>query len=77
MFEFLKGILVAKLKVAEDQVTPEATIEDIELDSLAMVELSLLIEQELGINISDDELSNAKTVDDITRLMSERSVATP
>ncbi|QKV97164.1 acyl carrier protein [Streptomyces sp. NA02950] len=73
MFEILKGLLVGKLKVAEELVTPEATIEDIELDSLALVELALLIEQDLGVSVDEDELADAWTVDDITQLMSEQS----
>jgi acyl carrier protein len=73
MFEMLKCILVGKLKVAEELITPEATIEEIDLDSLALVELALLIEQELGISVDEDELAGARTVDDITRLMAEQN----
>lgn len=72
MYETLKGILVAKLKVTEELITPEAGIEDIDLDSLALVELALLIEQETGVSISEDELAGARTVGDISRLMSEQ-----
>ncbi|MFC8194078.1 acyl carrier protein [Streptomyces sp. NPDC060006] len=73
MFETLKGILVGKLKVAEEVITPEATIDDIELDSLALVELALLIEQEVGVSVDEEELAGARTVDDITQLMSEQN----
>lgn len=70
----LQDILVGTLKVPREQITLEATTEEIELDSLAMVELSMILEQELGIAVSDDELAAAKTVGDIVRLMEERSV---
>lgn len=73
VFDTLKDILVNKLKVAPDQVTEEATPEDIDLDSLAVVELSLVLQKELDIDISDDELIEAETVGDIVRLMDERS----
>ncbi|MFF9145948.1 acyl carrier protein [Streptomyces sp. NPDC055051] len=72
MFEQLKAILVDKLKVSPEAVTPEATREEIELDSLAVVELSLMLESELGLKISDDELVEAPTVGDIVALMEER-----
>ncbi|MFJ7085944.1 acyl carrier protein [Streptomyces griseus] len=75
MFELLKGILVVKLKVPAELITPEATIEDIDLDSLALVELALLIEQELDVSVDEDDLAGARTVDDITRLMSAPSNA--
>jgi acyl carrier protein len=74
MFETLKKILVEKLKVSPDQVTPEATKEDVELDSLAVVELSLVLEKELNITISDDELLEVPTIGEIAALMEQRSV---
>jgi acyl carrier protein len=73
MLEQLKEILSHKLKVAPEAITPEATREDIELDSLAVVELSLLLKSELGLDISDDDLLEAETVADMVRLMEERS----
>ncbi|MFF4159216.1 acyl carrier protein [Streptomyces sp. NPDC001678] len=72
-FEQIKEILVNNLKVTPEQVTPEATWEDIELDSLAMVELSLMLEQEFGLEIGDDELLGASTISDMVGLVEERS----
>ncbi|MGV9407214.1 acyl carrier protein [Streptomyces sp. NPDC003674] len=73
MLEQLKEILSNKLKVSPESITPEASREDIELDSLAVVELSLLLKSELGLDISDDDLLEAETVADMVRLMEERS----
>ncbi|MEU1406086.1 phosphopantetheine-binding protein [Streptomyces sp. NPDC005728] len=73
MLEQLKEILSNKLKVSPESITPEATREDIELDSLAVVELSLLLKSELDLDISDDDLLEAGTVADMVRLMEERS----
>ncbi|MEV5873228.1 phosphopantetheine-binding protein [Streptomyces sp. NPDC052101] len=73
MLEQLKEILSNKLKVSPEAITLEATREDIELDSLAVVELSLLLKSELDLDISDDDLLEAETVADMVRLMEERS----
>ncbi|MGY0055324.1 acyl carrier protein [Streptomyces sp. LZ34] len=73
MFDILKEILVNKLKVTPEQVVPEATKDDVELDSLAVVELSLVLDKEFGIVISDDELLEMPTIGDMARLMEERS----
>jgi acyl carrier protein len=73
MLEQLKEILSNKLKVSQEAITADATREDIELDSLAVVELSLLLKSELDLDISDDELLEADTVADMVRLMEERS----
>jgi acyl carrier protein len=72
VFEQFKSLLVDKLKVSPDLITPEATGEDIELDSLAVVELSLMIETEFGVSVSDDELLEAKTVGDMVTLVESR-----
>lgn len=73
MLEQLKEILSNKLKVSSEAIVPTATREDIELDSLAVVELSLLLKSELDLDISDDDLLEAETVADMVRLMEERS----
>lgn len=72
-FDRLKTLLVESLKVTPEQVTPEATWEDIELDSLAMVELSLSLEEHCGLRIGDDELLEVSTIGDMVSLMEERS----
>ncbi|WP_031089567.1 phosphopantetheine-binding protein [Streptomyces sp. NRRL WC-3549] len=72
MLEQLKEILSNKLKVSPESITPEATREDIELDSLAVVELSLLLKSELDLDVSDDDLLEAETVADMVRLMEQR-----
>ncbi|MEU1484177.1 phosphopantetheine-binding protein [Streptomyces sp. NPDC005752] len=73
MLEQLKEILSNKLKVSPEAITPDATREDIELDSLAVVELSLLLKSELDLDVSDDDLLEAETVADMVRLMEDRS----
>ncbi|TQM78412.1 acyl carrier protein [Saccharothrix saharensis] len=72
MYETLKNILVETLKIAPEQVTPEATKDDLELDSLAVVELSMVLGKEHGLHISDEELQDVETVGDIVALMEER-----
>ncbi|ARZ66178.1 MULTISPECIES: acyl carrier protein [Streptomyces] len=75
LYERLRDILAGKLHVDPDRITYDATPEEIELDSLALVELSLVLETELGIRISEDDLAEAPTVGAVARLMAERSAA--
>ncbi|MER5600691.1 phosphopantetheine-binding protein [Streptomyces sp. NPDC002265] len=72
MFEIVKEMLVSKLKVDPDKVTPGATREDIDLDSLALVELSLLLEQELDVTVSDDELIATDSIGAMVELIESR-----
>lgn len=74
-FEQLKDILVKNLKVAPELITSEATWQDLEMDSLAMVELSLMLEQELGVGIADEELLELATIGDLVGLLEQRTAA--
>ncbi|MFJ7416664.1 phosphopantetheine-binding protein [Streptomyces sp. NPDC098077] len=73
MFEELKQMIVAKLNVSPELVSPEASFDEMDLDSLALVELSLLLEKELEIHVSDDELRDAKTLGRAAQLLVERA----
>ena len=64
-FDKVKGILVEYLHVDEEKVTPEARfIEDLEADSLGMVELLQAMEDEFGLTIPDEDAEKLTTVAD-------------
>ncbi|HEY1357676.1 MAG TPA: acyl carrier protein [Thermoleophilaceae bacterium] len=63
-FEDVKRILVERVGVPEDNVVndPDATFEDMGLDSLAFVEIQLAIQQEYGFSIPDEDADKLTTV---------------
>lgn len=63
-FSDLKDILVNRIGIPEDQVVddPNLTFEDIGLDSLALVELVLAVQQEYGFEIPDKDTQYITTV---------------
>jgi len=63
LFERVKAIIVEQLGVDEEKVTPEARFrEDLEADSLDLVELIMAFEEEFGGEISDEEAQGITTV---------------
>lgn len=63
VFERVKRIIVEQLGVPEEKVTPEARFrEDLEADSLDLVELIMAFEEEFGGEISDEEAQKITTV---------------
>jgi acyl carrier protein len=73
MYELLKTIMVEDLKLDAADITPDAGREDAGLDSLAVVELSMVLSRRLGVEIPDDELLELATVADIARVIEQRT----
>jgi acyl carrier protein len=64
-FERVKKVIAEKLSVDEDRITPDARfIDDLGADSLDMVELTMALEDEFGISISDETAQGIMTVQD-------------
>jgi acyl carrier protein len=63
-FDDLKRILVERVGLAEENISndPEASFEDMGLDSLAFVEIQLAMQQEYGFTIEDEDAQEITTV---------------
>jgi acyl carrier protein len=56
-----------------ENITPGARFEDLEVDSLDLVELAQIVEDEYGVEIKDADLEKIETVGDVVGLIAERS----
>ena len=64
---------VAKLRVAEEEVTSAASFqEDLGADSLDVVELVMALEDEFDIKIPDEDVSEIKTVQDAVNYITKK-----
>ena len=74
MFEKVKEVLMEAINVDEDMIKMEANLkDDLGIDSLAAVELSLELETEFDVRIEDEELAKLVTVADIVSLLENKA----
>jgi acyl carrier protein len=79
VFERVRAIVCEQLGVDEDQVTPTTSfVEDLNADSLDLVELIMALEEEFGdeaqIEISDEDAEKIVTVQDAVDYLKEHGV---
>lgn len=70
VLEKIAVIIAEKLEVSAEQVQESSSFDDLEIDSLAIVEIMLAIEDEFGIAIDDAE--NIETVADIVAYVEQK-----
>ena len=70
VFNKVKGLFVEDLGIDESKVTMEAKLEeDLEIDSLGIVEVVMAFEDEFDIEIDDEELAYVSTVGEAVKLL--------
>jgi len=80
VYERVKSIVVDKLGVDEGEVTESASfIDNLNADSLDLVELIMAFEEEFStddalLEISDDDAGNIATVNDAVKYLKEHGV---
>ena len=75
-FERIRNIIVEQLGVDPSDVTMEANFrDDLEADSLDLVELIMAFEEEFGVEISDDDAEKIRKVRDAVEYIDKRAKA--
>ncbi len=70
----VKAIIVDKLGVDENEVTPEASFtNDLGADSLDTVELIMEFEKEFNLGIPDDQAENIGTVGEAIKYLEDNA----
>ena len=60
--------------VPADEVTPDKNfVEDLDIDSLSMVEIAVAAQDKFGVEIPDEQLKDLKTVQDVVNFVSKSS----
>ena len=70
MFDKIREIIADKLSISEDEITMDsAFLEDLNADSLDIVELIMALEDELDMEIPDEDAENFVTVGDVVKFV--------
>lgn len=73
MREKLLGILAEQIDMLAEELTDDKRfIEDLDMDSLDMVEMTVELEQEIGCSFEETELANIKTIGELIELIESK-----
>jgi len=71
-YERLRKLIAEQLGVDEEKVTPEASfVEDLNADSLDLVDMIMALEEHFGLEISDEDAEKIRTVQDAVNYIEE------
>ena len=70
IFEKVKELVAEQLGISQDTIKMESNIlEDLGADSLDVIEMLMTLEEEYGITIPDEQISQVKTIGQIVELI--------
>ena len=75
IFEELQDIIADQFSISKDEITPETSfVDDLNADSLDLVELTMKIEEEFDLpEISDEDLAGLLTVEDAVNYINSKT----
>jgi len=74
ILERVKKLVCEKLRCNESEVVESASFtEDLNADSLDVVELIMSVEEEFGIEVPDEDANSIKTVGDLVNYIKSKS----
>jgi acyl carrier protein len=76
ILEGLGEIIDEVAGVPAEQVTPDKTfVDDLDIDSLSMVEIAVAAQDKFGVEIPDDQLKDLKTVQDVINYVRRSAIS--
>ncbi|MFI1419968.1 acyl carrier protein [Streptomyces sp. NPDC020731] len=61
-YDAVRSILTSAFRIPEDEIRPELTLEQLDLDSLALAELVLVVHECFGVRIGNEHASRTTTL---------------
>ncbi|MER5938184.1 MULTISPECIES: phosphopantetheine-binding protein [unclassified Streptomyces] len=70
-------ILTGKFDIPQEEVAQSTVFEDLSVDSLALLEVSLLLEKRLGVSIAEGVLTSQQSIDEAARAVEALGAPAP
>ncbi|MEK0100478.1 phosphopantetheine-binding protein [Streptomyces sp. A475] len=67
-------VLMEKFEVSADSIRPDASLASLDLDSLALAELALTLQERLGVRVDESEATQRTTVAELTATLAARQI---
>ena len=71
LFERVRAVVASQLEIDPQRLTLDTTFEEIEADSLDVVEIIMALEDEFDIEIPDEKVENIKTLQQVVDYIRE------
>ncbi len=72
VFEKLKTIIIEEFEIEEELITMSTSLTDeLDIDSLDLVDLVMTVEDEFSIELPDEALEGMKTIGDLVKYIEE------
>ncbi|MBR5113710.1 MAG: acyl carrier protein [Oscillospiraceae bacterium] len=73
VYDKLKELILSQFGIDEDQLTPDTDIvDDLGADSLDVMEMLMALEEEYGILVVDDDVSELRTISEIVEFVESK-----
>ncbi|WP_037856537.1 acyl carrier protein [Streptomyces sp. NRRL S-31] len=69
------AIICEHFDTGDTEVSAATDFESLEFDSLVLVELAVILTNEFGVEVTDEELANGRTVGESAAIVARKSAA--
>ncbi|EST35969.1 hypothetical protein N566_16960 [Streptomycetaceae bacterium MP113-05] len=76
-YDRIVHLLVENFAVSPSDISPEATFEELNMDSLFLIELLLVFQSEFDVKVSDDSVKPTDTIARAAELIANEIEVTP
>lgn len=74
VYDRLVNLMIEMANMEEQEIQPDATFDELEFDSLAIVELIMVVQKEFGVSIEEDDLNGDDTVSRAAEVIEAKGV---